>query len=614
MTLAGCLGTMYGMFCIGGAPRTKFLTELGATPGDFGTISALSSFALVFQIVCALWVNRLPRRKPMWMILIIAHRLVMVGVMAAPWLITGERARIWWIIGVFFLHDAIMNLGSPMWTSWMADLMPHDSVNRHWAGRQLLTTATQIPLTIFIFFFSQHYEGMSGHYESAREGAIEGYLILCGLGILAGVADILLFWFVPEPPLERVERSVSWRETISVPLRDPSFRPFLYFIGYWSFAAAIAWPFFTVYMIDFLKISTSWTQLILMAPAVGMLISSLFWGLLCDTYGQKPVLQMAMFGKEMIPLAFLLAPLDHRICIPMLIIVNFFDGVLNAAMMISTQGVIMKHTPRRNRAMYIAVVAFMAAGIPAGISSFLSGEMVDALKGYHWQLGFYVFTGYHLAFFLSATLRFGANYFVHRMPEPGSHPVHTVVRHLRQTNPLRVIIGVYRLYRAETPAGKEKAARRLGEIGSPLALRALIPLLQDPSRPVRHAAAAALGRIGMAEASEPLARALFDPKSEIQPLAAHALGDIGGADSLKALLAGLNRLDSEALGEAIDALGRIGDSAAMLPLVCLFSDVEDTGLRRRIAAALSRISPPQSAEEVMVLLTPRRPTGPTAKS
>ena len=135
----------------------------------------------------------------------------------------------------------------------------------------------------------------------------------------------------------------------------------------------------------------------------------------------------------------------------------------------------------------------------------------------------------------------------------------------------------------------------------------MIDTLQDPTHDIRDAAAHALGGIGESKATGPLAKALRDPDSSIQGSAARALGRIGCTDSLRALLHNLSNKDTAALTETIDSLARIGHDAAVLPLLCLFNDVEDEELRRHIATALASLTEMDSVEEVFVLLHERRP-------
>lgn len=626
VAIAGALGSSYFTICVGSAPRLKYLEELGITTFHIGVMSAAGSLALTFQILGAIWTNYMPRRKAIWMVITIIHRITFLGILAAPVLFLPGAVRIWWIVGAACLHDSLANLGGPMWATWMADILPRERLSRMWAWRQRVTVgvSTVVGFLVALVFLAidrpNHVHralevirdhglsipslgpaGFLAHFHMSPVSV--GFMVLGGLGLVLGVIDICLFAWVPEPPNDRSANRGNVLRAMVQPLLDPEFRPFLYFRAYWQFSAALAYPFFGWYIITFLGVKVVWAQFLFMMGPLGVVVSTRFWGLICDTYGQRPVLLILLVGKGVIPLTFVLTPPIRSIAVPVIALMFFLDGILNSAFELSNTGIILKTTPRRNRGMYIAANSFFSVGIPAAIAPLVAGWTIYGLKDHVWTTGVYRFSGYHLIFLISMLMRGGAIFFAKNLREPGSQSVPTVLRHLTQINPFRVTRHIYRLSDSRHAAKRLDSARRLGEMRCPLAIRDLIAALRDPERPVRHAAAEALGRIGNAEACEPLARALTDPELGIQSPVARALGHIGGFDSLQALLRNLRNLDREALGETIDSLARIGDSAAILPLICLMDDNEDVELRRRIAAALALLTETPTAEEVISIFT-----------
>jgi len=594
VTWSGMLGSAYFILCIYGSPRTKFLTEIKATAFDFGLISGLAAFALIFQIAGGILTNRLKRRRPAFFCLAISYRLVFFGVVLAPFLFGGERLRIAWIIFVLFCHDMIGQTMAPLWMSWMADLLPKETMTRHWASRQRFITMGNIFLAVIV--------GLSFNYFEKSGQVITGFVIMASVGVVLGVTEILMYLGVPEPPNERIEDG-DWIKALTQPLRDREFRPFLYFMGYFHFAVYTSAPFFGLYLIGSMKLSVLTVQMLGIFSSLGFALSSRYWGLLCDTYGYKPALQILSEAKTFTPLAFVFAPQEARFAFPFYAIVFFFDGIINAGMSLAMQGVLMRSTPRRNRTMYIASANFLALGLMAALSPVLSGRLIDFLNYYGaWHVGAYHFTGFHAVFAISVVLRFGVFKLASRIREANAVPLKTVLGQLRTVDFLRVTACVYRLHDSANEGRRLEAARRLGELKNPMAISELIRALQDESLAVREAAAVALGRIGTAEATEPLSKALFDPASGIHSPAARALGLIGGPQSLKALLGNLVNRGSRALGETIDSLVQIGDSAAILPLICLFHEVQDKDLRQRIATALGKLSQTESVEEVVSLL------------
>jgi len=599
VTWAGLLGSVYYLFCIGGAPRIKYLTELGATAFHFGLIAGLGAFAIVFQIASSILANRVPRRKPAWMLVAIAHRVLFLPVLLAPLLFESTGARIAWIIVFFLLHDMLAQMSGPIWLAWMADLVPRDSMTRYWAARQRFILGANLVAIILLAFGFDYFE------KSGK--VILGFTLVAVVGVMLGVTDILLFTGVPEPPNER-PASKDWFEHLVQPLRDRAFRPYLKFIGYYHFAVFLAWPFFGLFQIESLQLSVRTVQLLGTAGAIGVVVSSRFWGLLCDAYGYRPALQMIASAKAVTPVLFMLTPKYPAVGIPILAVLIFFDGVLNSGFGLAMQGVLMRSTPRKNRAMYIAATNFFAVGIMAGIAPILSGRLIDFVnRHFTLSVGVYQFNGYLLVFALSAVfLVLGGFTLASKIQEVGKVPLGVIVRQCRSLDTFRVTRLVYRLQEASDDSDRTVAARRLGEKRNPLAIGQLIDSLQDASQSVRKAAADALGKIGVAEAAEPLARTLFDSRSGIQSRAARALGRIGGADSLKALLANLKNQDEKTLIETIDGLARIGDHAAIVPLICLFHEVESEPVRQRIVKALGRLGETPMVE-VLAILLGRRP-------
>jgi len=599
VTWAGLLGSIYYLTCITGAPRIKFLTELGATAFHFGLISGLGALVIAFQIVGSVIGNRIRRRKPLWIVLAITHRAAFLGVLVTPLLFTEPQFQIAWIILSLVLHDAIAQIGVPVWFSWMADLVPRESMTRHWAVRQGFITFANIAAMVAVAVWF--------HVFEIGDRIIAGFTVIAGVGLFLGIIDILLFLAVPEPPHERTE-GVPLRQTLMQPLRDSAFRPFLLFMGYWQFAVFMAAPFFGLYMIDDVGLNVFAVQLIGAAGALGIAVSSSFWGLVCDGFGYGPVLRVLSFGKAFTPVAVVLASRVPGFAIPALAVVMFVDGILNAGMNLAMQGTVLKSTPRRNRTMYIAAANFVAVGVMAALSPVIAGKVIDYVNfRATFTMGSHTLNGYHTVFVLSTVLRFGAVALAVRIREANQLPLRIVLSELRPRRSLPTVRYAKRLNSARQDSARAQAAKRLGEMKSVMALGELLDALHDPSPRVREACADALGVIGASNAVAPLAQALFDRGSGIQSRAARALGKIGSVDSLRALLTNLRNQDSEALHETIDALAEMGHEAAVVPLMALFNDVQDNSLRRHIAEALGKLCGAEPAEEVVSLLLGRRP-------
>jgi len=427
VTVAGLLGLTYYQAGIFGAPRTKFLLALGATPFDFGVLAGIGALTSQFQLLSGALANRLHRRKPVWMALFLAHRLLFLAVLAAPALFSTGRACILWIVGVMTVHNILTSIGDPIWFSWMSDLVPRDRMNQYWAWRQRFITSGAILTGLGIAMFFRHFEKIGA--------VIQGFVLLGIIGVAAGVTDIVLFTFVPEPPHHRAP-TIRLGEALSEPLRDPMFRPFLLFRAYWQFAIMIAAPFFQLYLMTELGFTAVMVQLFFAVHALGIALASGFWGRLCDMFGFRPNLQLVVAVKFVVPLIYLLLPNVHSVAVPVFFVVFFLDGMVNAGGFLAMQGVALKCTPRRNRAMYIAASNFVALGLAGGLAPLISGSLMKVLTHHvSVHVGPYHFTDFHVVFVFSFLLRLGGVLMAARLREPGSRSLREVLVYIRSERP-----------------------------------------------------------------------------------------------------------------------------------------------------------------------------------
>ncbi|HSW29622.1 MAG TPA: HEAT repeat domain-containing protein [Longimicrobiales bacterium] len=82
---------------------------------------------------------------------------------------------------------------------------------------------------------------------------------------------------------------------------------------------------------------------------------------------------------------------------------------------------------------------------------------------------------------------------------------------------------------------RTEAARALGDVGDPRAVRPLVAALGDAEAPVREEAARALGRLNDPSAAGALAAALADDAWRVQDAAASALRSLGSRDAVPRL-------------------------------------------------------------------------------
>jgi len=134
-----------------------------------------------------------------------------------------------------------------------------------------------------------------------------------------------------------------------------------------------------------------------------------------------------------------------------------------------------------------------------------------------------------------------------------------------------------------------RAAQALLAIGPP-AVPELLSLLAADDPEVRAWAAELVGLVGEASHGDALIRSLRDTSADVRSRAARALGRLGSAAAADALLAALHDRVPAVRTDAAFALGRLRDAGAVDALLSLArTDVFETA--RAAADALARIDP-----------------------
>lgn len=433
-TLGGCFYMVYAAG-IGSPVTTDYFRELGATEFHFGLLGGIPMILLTMQFVGALIVNRLRHRKPLFMISLIGCRLLYLPVAFLPLLCPRLPAPILLaiLIGVLSVSNALWQLGSPVCSSWMADLIPHRILNTYWGTRQMWMNLTGVAASLAVAWFA-FLMGVP---------ATTLFPILTAVAVTVGVIDILLFFWVDEP-LQQPPPPAPWFRAIIEPLKDAQYRRFLFYQCAWLASTMCAAAFMQLYLLKIIGLTYWQTTLIWATPALGMAISSRGWGRIADRHGHRPVLIFCTYFKSLVVIAFLLVtPSTAMWMMPLLLL---FDGAWNAGNVVATNGYIMKLTPRENRTMFIASFTGLA-GLAGGLSAVVAGWYLDRLTGFSVDFLGRIWNNYHVLFLASLFLRIGCAGMVHWIREPDSAKTVEILDELMDVWPMNILRFPVDLYR-----------------------------------------------------------------------------------------------------------------------------------------------------------------------
>ena len=434
VTISACLFLLY--LPVTSSPIfTAFLYDMGAREFHFGLLVGIPMIMFALQFAAALMNNRIRYRKPPFMVLIIASRLIYIAIAFSPYFfpsMSGD-ARMLTVMLLVGLSAALSNLATPLWFAWMADLIPGRILGRYWGNKQRWMFITWV----------LGYLAMAVYTYAVKIPIRTSYPMLALVCVTLGITDILLFIKVPEPENSKVE-NVSPLQILLEPFKHREYRTFVIWTIMKSFALMTGATFMQIYALDVLKLPVWQATVTWCILGLGTAFSSRAWGRIADKHGQRPVLIITMCGKPVVALVFMLVtPATAFIVLSIWLAV---DGILNAGMLVASDGYMLKIAPQRNRSMFVATIVGLS-GIFGGMGAILGGRVLQMFSESRWLLLGREWNHYQLIFGFSFIIRLICIPLSFAIREARSSNALLVLQEIRDMSPSRFLgfpVGLYR--------------------------------------------------------------------------------------------------------------------------------------------------------------------------
>ena len=413
-----------------------FIRALGGREIHFSWLGAIPLVMFALQFLGAFLNNRLNFRRRTCATLLLASRLLYLGIAAVPTIFPAlpVNTRLIVILVIAGVSAALSNLGIPLYFAWMADLVPHRILNRYWGRRHawmhLSWGTTYVALAAVTYFVDLPIEQLCPY--------------LIGIGVLAGIAEsVIILTMIPEPR-NTLHCQVKMLDALLEPHRHREYRSFVRFACLRSTAIMTTAVFIPYYLLEIRHMHLWQATGLWCILGLGAAISSSAWGRLAERHGHRPLLILSMCWKPLSMLAYVLPP--PQWIFPFLSVWIFFDGIMNAGLMVATTGYMLKMAPQRNRSMFIATITGLA-GICGGLGAIAAGKFLDVFPdltlnglGREWS-------NLDVLFLLGALLRFGVIPFARKVREITSTPTFAFLGALQGVWPLPLAhypVGLYR--------------------------------------------------------------------------------------------------------------------------------------------------------------------------
>ncbi len=400
--------------------------------------------------------------------------LAWTSMVATPWLGTTRDGV---FTGILVLATLASSIASVAWSSAISELVPDRLGGRYFARRNLVFGAWTLIAVM-----------LAGHLAQAGHNSLKVFgwiFFVAGISRLFGLFFLTRMRF-PSVVKQRLGRGISLPDLATV-FRNRNYVWLCLFVGVWGLLLNAAMPFYTVFLVGQLGYGLDTVVKLTTLASLGGLLTLKGWGRLCETFGNRPVLQICALIWAMTALVMwaLARPGWTWHLYPCYLIV----GAMTAGFQLMQFNLMVRLAPADLRPAYVAVfLAFTSLLTAAG--PVLGGQILRALPEHPGQLFGYSITRFHVLFVLSGFGCVLVTNLAQRVREPAEQPAVAVWREMaamRTFNPMLSVMAVGELLL--TPRGLFALGRR-----SLRSVRQQVKAIGDVGQEIVHGGREMLGR------------------------------------------------------------------------------------------------------------------------
>ena len=365
---------------------TPFALAIGANSAHIGFLNSFSGLlSPLSQLHGSKFLEKYTRKKLMvfsaaWQILMLLP-IVLLGIL----FISDIKVGLPYFLIVFYsLYVILGALAGLSWFSLMGDIVPPEERGRYFGKRNAILLAIGIIVTLSAAFLLD--------FLKMQGKLLIGFSILFFMAILARGVSVLILRKYEDPDEKKKKLNAGFFHFLKS-IHKTNYGKFVIYVAFLNFAAMIASPFFTVYILEELKLSYTWLTIINLAQSVSMVFFMLIWGKFADRYGNKKTLVIGSVLIPLLPLLWIFNQNPYYLLIPM-----FLGGIGWAAFNLASSNFVYDSIESEKRAAYLAYMN-VVAGIGIFLGAGLGGIIIEYVSISFMNIFLFIFL-------VSAILRF----------------------------------------------------------------------------------------------------------------------------------------------------------------------------------------------------------------
>ncbi|EDY85144.1 transporter, major facilitator family [Verrucomicrobiia bacterium DG1235] len=259
---------------------------IGLKESVYGVIASLPAWANVVQLFALPWLTRHLSQKTICLSFSWIHLMCWTAIgyslpkiaMGGPW----HSPTL--VVLLFALGALAFSLVNVSWTSWVQEWLPTKARGKYLGRRNRLLQISTVAFLVAASWFIGYW----------KESALFGFqMVIFGSVAMRAVSIVLQLRILPTKRIAD-ERGSRLVEQFSVILKNKPLTRFVLFGAVFGFTANVMGPFFPVFFYKALGMSVAEVARLAMVATTTGALSMPLWGRICDKYGCRPSLLIAL--------------------------------------------------------------------------------------------------------------------------------------------------------------------------------------------------------------------------------------------------------------------------------------------------------------------------------
>ncbi len=350
-----------------GAFLVGLLKYMGASDAFCGYILAIPVLAAIIQVFSPIILESLESRKGIVIVGSMVHRLLLVTLIATPFLPVSPQARLIIATIIFLISSLAVSFVNPAIANMYVSFVPQNIRGKFFGRREsiMLFVATLITLIMGTVLDAQKDAG----------NEIKGHVIIYIFIFLFSLINFLSYHFMKEVPLVHTAQRLKFSEIFTLPFKDKRFLVYFVMLVIWNFGIQIAGSYYSVYLKSDLNMSYTVITILNFINSILYVFMARKWGVFADKKGWATTTMITIGILSIGHFTWFLCSADSIILMPLLLISHIASGIAYSGINISLFNLQFDFTPDEKRTVYIGFSAAFS-GLLGYIAAVAGAQLV----------------------------------------------------------------------------------------------------------------------------------------------------------------------------------------------------------------------------------------------